>query len=108
MDQHRLPVTRGIELTPDDLVRRTVIMGLMCQGEVSMESVEIAHLIHFESYFESELRELASFAAAGLIEIEGGYLTVSPKGRFFLRGICMVFDRYLAAERARTRYSKII
>ena len=108
LDQHRLPVTRGIELTPDDLVRRTVIMGLMCQGEVSMESVEIAHLIHFESYFESELRELASFAAAGLIEIEGGYLTVSPKGRFFLRGICMVFDRYLAAERARTRYSKII
>ena len=108
IDQNRLPVTRGIELTPDDLVRRTVIMGLMCQGEVSMESVEIAHLIDFETYFAPELVKLRSFAEAGLVDLEKGYITVTPKGRFFLRGIAMVFDRYLQSERARSLYSKII
>ncbi len=108
IDQNRLPVTRGIELTQDDLVRRTVIMGLMCQGEVSMESVEIAHLIDFETYFAPELAQLASFVEAGLVEREKGYITVTPKGRFFLRAIAMVFDRYLQADRARSRYSKII
>ena len=108
IDQNRLAVTRGIELTPDDLVRRSVIMGLMCQGEVSEESVEIAHLIDFRSYFAAELERIIPFVDAGLAEVRDGCIAVTPKGRFFLRAIAMVFDRYLQAERTRSRYSKII
>ena len=108
LDQQRLPVVRGIELTPDDLVRRSVIMGLMCQGEVSMESVAIAHLIDFTFYFARELRELEAFEAAGLVEIADGCIVVTPQGRYFLRAIAMVFDRYLAADRARGQYANLI
>ena len=108
LDQQRLPVTRGIELTADDLARRTVIMALICQGEVSMESISIAHLIDFEAYFAQELAQLQEFVTAGLVTIEGGGISVTPKGRFFLRAIAMVFDRYLKADRARQHYSKII
>ena len=32
LDQGRLPVVRGLALTRDDLLRRAVIMALMCQG----------------------------------------------------------------------------
>ena len=37
--QNELPVVRGLALTRDDLLRRSVIMGLMCQGRVEYESV---------------------------------------------------------------------
>jgi oxygen-independent coproporphyrinogen-3 oxidase len=31
-----------------------------------------------------------------------------PRGRILVRAISMVFDRYLRADRQRTRYSKVI
>ena len=108
LDQGRLPVTRGIELTSDDLVRRAVIMGLMCQGRVSFESIDIAYLIDFREYFAPELGELASFERAGLVEVTQSDITVTPKGRFFLRGIAMPFDRYLQSDQMRNRYSRMI
>jgi oxygen-independent coproporphyrinogen-3 oxidase len=55
-----LPVVRGLAVTRDDLVRRAVIMALMCQGEVLFESIELAHLIDFRSYFASELDSCAA------------------------------------------------
>jgi len=108
LDQGRLAVARGIELSADDLVRRAVIMGLMCQGFVSFESIEIAYLIDFREYFAAELGELASFEHAGLVEVTPSDITVTPRGRFFLRGIAMPFDRYLRADQARDRYSRMI
>jgi len=106
--QGRLPVARGIELSVDDLARRAVIMALMCQGRVCFESIEIAYLIDFGDYFAPELAELAWFEKAGLITLSPDEIAVNPRGRFFLRAICMQFDRYLVADRARNRYSKII
>ena len=108
LDQDRLPATRGMELGSDDLVRRAVIMALMCQGHVSFESIDIAYLTDFQVYFAAELAELTSFERAGLVEVTRSDITVTPKGRFFLRAICMLFDRYLQADRVRNRYSKII
>lgn len=108
LDQGRLPVVRGIELTADDLVRRGVIMALMCQGAVSFESINIAYLVDFRETFAPELAELGSFERAGLVKVTQHDITVTPKGRFFLRAICMLFDRYLQGERVRNRYSKII
>ena len=35
-------------------------------------------------------------------------LTVTRLGRFFIRNICMVFDRYLREGRERARYSKVV
>ena len=108
IDQHRLPVTRGIELSRDDLVRRAMIMALMCQGEVSFESIAIAYLVDVHEYFATELSELEPLAQAGLVEIGGTCISVTPKGRFFLRAICAVFDRYLRGDRLHSRYSTII
>ena len=53
--QGQLPVQRGIALTRDDLLRRAVIMALMCQGRVEFESIELAHLIDMRAYFAREL-----------------------------------------------------
>jgi oxygen-independent coproporphyrinogen-3 oxidase len=108
LDHGQLPVARGIELSPDDLVRRAVIMGLMCQGEVSFESIETAHLIDFRTYFATELERLAQYEEAGLLECDGQSINVTGLGRHFLRGISMTFDRYLQSGQARGQFSRLI
>ncbi len=108
LDNDRLPILRGIELTADDLLRRSVIQALMCHFELSIESLEIAHLIDFKSYFADELADLKAMAEAELLEIKDGWITVLPRGRMLVRAIAMVFDRYLRNDRERIRYSKVI
>lgn len=108
LDQGRLPVMRGLELTADDLLRRSIIQALMCHFELSIESIEIAHLIDFNSYFAAELADLREMEQAGLLTIDEQWITVEPKGRLLVRVIAMVFDKYLRADRERVRYSKVI
>lgn len=108
LDQHELPVLRGIELTADDLLRRAIIQALMCHFELSIESIQIAHLIDFKEYFAAELADLREMEKAGLLKIKHDWISVLPAGRLLVRGIAMVFDRYLRADRERARYSKVI
>jgi oxygen-independent coproporphyrinogen-3 oxidase len=108
LDAGHLPVLRGMELTPDDLVRRAVIQALSCHFRVSIESIELAYLVDFQRYFAAELADLRKLARDGLIELEPDWITVTPKGRLLVRVICMVFDRYLREREARASYSKVI
>ncbi|WP_299067624.1 oxygen-independent coproporphyrinogen III oxidase [Accumulibacter sp.] len=108
LDSGTLPVYRGIELNADDLLRRSIIQSLMCHFELSIESIEIAHLIDFRKYFATELDDLREMVDAGLVRVDDKWITVMPRGRILVRAISMVFDRYLRADRQRTRYSKVI
>jgi oxygen-independent coproporphyrinogen-3 oxidase len=108
LDAGRLPVARGIELTPDDLVRRAVIQALTCHFRLSIESIELAYLVDFRRYFAEELADLRRLARDGLVELESDWITVTPRGRLLVRAICMVFDRYLREREARAAYSKVI
>ena len=104
-----LPTLRGIELTRDDVLRRSLIMALMCQGEIDKESIEIAHLIDFDSHFASELISLEPLAKLGYIELSPRLVTVTATGRRkALRLIAGVFDRYLQDQNARDRFSKVL
>ncbi len=108
LDQGRLPITRGLALSRDDLVRRSVIMALMCQGQLQFEALELAFLIDFKAYFAKELQALAVQQAQGLVRVTDSAIEVTEQGWFFVRAVAMVFDRYLQADRDRSRFSKII
>ncbi len=108
IDGGELPIKRGMVLTADDLLRRAVIMQLMCQFSLSKEAVEVAYLIEFDRYFAQELEELAQLEAAGLVELESRWINVTPKGRMLIRNIGMVFDKYLRQAQETTRYSRVI
>lgn len=108
LQREQFPVVRGLALTRDDLVRRAVIMAVMCQGRVEFESIEVSHLIDMRSYFAPEFERLAAMERDGLVEIEPAALQVTPLGWFFVRAVAMVFDRYLQADRTRERFSRII
>lgn len=108
LDAGRLPVARGIELSRDDLVRRAVIHALCCNFRVSIESIELAHLVDFRKYFAAEMADLRRLAAEGLVELTSDWIVVTAKGRLLVRSICMVFDRYLREREARATYSRVI
>ena len=108
LDRGELPVMRGLELTADDLARRAVIQALMCQFAVSKQGIEEAWLLDFDHAYATELAELEEFERLGLVVREPRWLTVTPRGRFVVRAIAMVFDRYLRADRERRRYSGIL
>ncbi len=108
LDQGRLPIVRGLALSRDDLLRRCVIMSLMCQGQLLFESVELGHLIDFKAYFARELEVLAELAEHGLVTLDDSGVQVTPTGWYLIRAIAMVFDKNLQVDRDRARFSKII
>jgi oxygen-independent coproporphyrinogen-3 oxidase len=108
LDQGHLPVVRGLALTRDDLIRRSVIMALMCQGQLQYESINLAWLVDFKTLFAQELIQLEAMQAQGLVQLSESGIQVTAMGWFFVRGVAMVFDRYVQADRNRSRFSKII
>ena len=104
----QFPVVRGLALTRDDLLRRAVIMALMCQGRLEFESIELAHLIKVPEYFRAELAQLQPFAEQGLVTLEPGAVQVTAQGWFLVRAIAMVFDKHLQADKVRERFSRVI
>lgn len=108
LNRGHLPITRGLAMSRDDLVRRAVIMALMCQGQLQFESIELAYLINFNHYFSKELIGLEPLQDDGLVEIAENSIHVTALGWFFVRGIAMIFDRYLQTDRTRATFSKII
>jgi oxygen-independent coproporphyrinogen-3 oxidase len=108
LDQGRLPIVRGLALSRDDLLRRCVIMSIMCQGQLLFESVELGHLIDFKAYFARELEVLGELAEHGLVTMDDSGVQVTSAGWYLVRAIAMVFDKNLQVDRDRARFSKII
>ncbi len=106
--QGQFPVVRGLTLSRDDLVRRAVVMALMCQGRVEFESIELAHLIKVRDYFKPELESLAELQDLGLCEVLDDAVQVSATGWYFVRAVAMVFDRHLRGDPQRERFSRLI
>lgn len=108
LNRHQFPVARGLAVSRDDLMRRSVIMALVCQGRVDFESIELAHLMRVQDYFATELERLRPLADAGLLEIEADAINVTPLGGYFVRSMAMVFDRYLQTDLKRQQFSRLI
>ena len=108
LDNGTLPVMRGIELTADDLVRRAVIQCLMCQ----LRGVDRIHRDRASDRFPASTSRARSRtwrrSARPAGPLDDQWITVTPLGRYFIRNICMVFDRYLREGRERARYSKVV
>ena len=68
----------------------------------------MAWLIDFKTYFAAELERLHEMQEQGLVHFGEDGVQVTAMGWYFVRGIAMVFDRYLQVDRNRARFSRII
>jgi len=106
LDDNRLPIMRGYELTGDDCVRREVISGLICHFELDLAEIENEFDIDFRQYFAAELEALSGMQTDGLLTVSGSRIQVTPAGKLLIRNICMTFDAYLKIRPQ--QYSKVI
>ena len=96
-------------MSDDDRLRRHVITNLMCNFRLDRRAVERRFGIDFETLFAGELRELEEGAVQhGFVEIGPDAIRVTPRGRLFVRNICMAFDRYLRTKAAGPVFSRTV
>lgn len=108
LEQAGLPTERGLQLSDDDLIRRDVIMAVMCDGKLDFDAFGQNHGLAFGDYFQAECQALVGLASEGLIVLHERGLEVTTKGWYFVRAIAMVFDRYLQGAAVLQRFSKVV
>ena len=107
IDAGHLPVQRGILLTEDDRIRRTVIQELMCHELVDCVAISRRFDIDFKRYFSPEIERLQELQALGLTYVKNGCIGVTLAGRLLMRTVAMVFDAYNVQRPAET-FSKVV
>lgn len=108
LDQGILPTTKGYYLNDDDLLRRHVIVKLMCDFELDFTSIENEFDIDFETYFSRGLDNLEEMIDDNLLSIENKILKITKMGRFLIRNIAMNFDGYIERKEDHARYSRTV
>jgi oxygen-independent coproporphyrinogen-3 oxidase len=88
LEQNEIPVFRGHVLTEEDLTIRKHILNLMCQFYTTWENDPF----YFQTLLPEILYNLDELQNDGLIELTHNSLTVTEKGKPFVRNICMAFD----------------
>jgi oxygen-independent coproporphyrinogen-3 oxidase len=100
LDEGQFATHVGYRMTPDDQIRKFVIMRLMCDLELDTAAVERRFTIRFDDYFAQSLETLGQFVNDGLVEVAPGKIRIVGAGRLLLRNIAMCFDAYLDAMTA--------
>lgn len=108
----QLPVSKGLRLSGDDIIRKAVINQLICHFHLDYQAIEERFGICFEDYFAAALAELTPLAEANLCTLSDRGIRVTEPGRLLIRRVCMAFDAYLNTQNPgiaqEKRYSKII
>lgn len=93
-----IPIYRGHILSKEDLTIRRHILNLMCHFETSWAHEELT----FNELPET-LIKLKEFENDGLLNFGIEQITVTKKGKPFIRNICMAFDLLLQRKKPDTQ-----
>jgi oxygen-independent coproporphyrinogen-3 oxidase len=83
-------------------------MELFCTFSADLDSLGARFGIETGRLFADDLARLEPMVDDGLVSVTPGAITVSETGRFFIRNICMAFDRYLERDPADRVYSRTV
>ncbi|RZM77756.1 oxygen-independent coproporphyrinogen III oxidase [Leptolyngbya iicbica] len=105
IESDQLPIAKGVNLNRDDVIRRTIIMELMCQFRLDKTELETKYHLSFDTdfdeYFAAEQAELQALEADGLVRSSPNHIEVTPAGRLLIRNIAAVFDTFLHRQQTR-------
>ena len=94
LEQHRLPLRRGIRCTADDRLRRVIINNLMCHYRLRFAEIEQRFGIDLATYFADCLAMLRQLHRDGVIHLDATGIEILPAGRPLVASVCAVFDAY--------------
>lgn len=109
LDEGKMPVMRGVVLTDDDVLRRRVIMELMCNFRLKKSRIEDDFHIRFDDYFSDALSMLPEFEEDGLVEVGKDEIIITEPGRLLIRNIALNFDAYMQrTSEQKPRFSRTV
>jgi len=98
LEKNELPVFRGHLLTDEDLIIRKHILNIMCQLHTSWHEYGF-----YFSEINQVLESLSEMEQDGLIIITNHSLSVTEKGKPYIRNICMAFDLRMNRNKPETK-----
>lgn len=108
LDENRLPISKGYYLNDDDVLRRKVIMKIMCDFQLDFTEIENEFGIDFEKYFAWGLKNLREMIDDDLVEIKDKKLIVKNTGRLLIRNVAMNFDGFIERNQDQMKYSRTV
>ncbi|MDQ6953822.1 MAG: oxygen-independent coproporphyrinogen III oxidase [Mariprofundaceae bacterium] len=108
IEGHHFSVFRGYALTPEDHLRRHVIMRLMCDFSLDYKIFELEYPIDFKAHFADALEDLQTMQNDQLLVLKDDGMEVLTAGRLLIRNIAMAFDEHLRNKQGETNFSKVI
>jgi oxygen-independent coproporphyrinogen-3 oxidase len=96
--ENKIPVFRGHILTTEDLEIRKHILNLMTKFETDFFNTNLN-----QRALDTIYDHLKTFINDDLIIIKNAMITVKPKGKTFIRNICMAFDLRLLRKKPQTQ-----
>jgi oxygen-independent coproporphyrinogen-3 oxidase len=108
IENERPATYRGYRLTPDDRLRRHVIMQLMCHFHLDKAAVEERFGVDFDETFGAALEALRPMEADGLVTLTPGAVHVRPPGRLLVRNVAMAFDAYWTTDEDRPVHAQTV
>ncbi|OSM00476.1 oxygen-independent coproporphyrinogen III oxidase [Magnetofaba australis] len=103
-----LAIFKGMRLSDDDMIRRDVIMRLICDFHLDRAATSERLGIDFSDYFGAEEADVKRMVGEGLLTDDGNRIEVTPGGRLLIRNICMPFDWHLRNAQQTKTFSKTI
>ncbi|MFA6232641.1 MAG: oxygen-independent coproporphyrinogen III oxidase [Bacteroidota bacterium] len=108
IDEGQLATHVGYLLSDDDLLRRDVIMTLMCDFELDKRAIERKWNITFDDYFHDAYERLQELVDDDLVSITDDKIIVNGIGILVIRNAAMAFDAYLPKQMEKTIFSKTV
>ncbi|MHB8853937.1 MAG: oxygen-independent coproporphyrinogen III oxidase [Ignavibacteriaceae bacterium] len=108
IDNEKLPVAKGYRLSDDDILRREVIMKLMCNFELDFSEIEKQFNINFKEYFAWGLSNLKEMQKDELLLLDDKKIEVTQMGKLLIRNIAMNFDGYIERKEDTAKYSRTV
>ncbi|MHB8579466.1 MAG: oxygen-independent coproporphyrinogen III oxidase [Ignavibacteriaceae bacterium] len=108
IDNEKLPVAKGYRLSDDDILRREVIMKLMCNFELDFSAIEKQFNINFKEYFAWGLSNLKEMQKDELLLLDDKKIEVTQMGKLLIRNIAMNFDGYIERKEDTAKYSRTV
>ena len=87
------PIIHGHQLKANDLLIRKHILNLMCNDSTELNPADFD-----AAFFEHINTTLQRYVADGLATFDGRRITVTAKGKLFVRNISSAIDEYLYAN----------
>lgn len=92
-------IERGLQLSPDDRLRRELLQQLYGYGVVTKAALAQQFNLSFDDYFANELSRLANLGEDGLVTLHPDSIQLTtPLGRLLVRVVAAIFDRYLPPD----------